>query len=270
MPGEGATAPDASQPRRNDQDRETGHAVITGAVGDIGSAMVAELLHTGFRVTAVDTQTEAQARSQLQRLQSLGDVDYAQVDVRDRSQLAEVLDRIAPVDVAIGNAGIGGSSSFLDLSEQTWSDTLAVNLGGNFHLGQLVAQQMVSRGQGGRIIFTSSWVQDVPWPDITAYSVSKAGLQMLAKQMAKELAPHRILVNLVAPGIVDAGLAGQLRRTDPDYARRAPQAIPLGEFQSPEQVARVTAFLCSPAADYMTGSVLLADGGCSLFANQEA
>jgi NAD(P)-dependent dehydrogenase (short-subunit alcohol dehydrogenase family) len=245
------------------------HAVITGAAGDIGSAMTAELLRAGFRVTAVDAKPETQAAQRLASWRSLGEVDYAEADVRSRDELSALLNRVPPVDVAIGNAGLGGSSAFLELPERLWSETLAVNLSGNFHLGQLVAHQMVARGQGGRIIFTGSWVQEVPWPDITAYAVSKAGLHMLAKQMAKELAPHRILVNLVAPGIVDAGLAGQLRRTDPDYARRAPKAIPLGEFQTPQQVAAVTAFLCSPAADYMTGSVLLADGGCSLFANQD-
>lgn len=241
------------------------HALITGAAGDIGGAMTAQLLRNGFRVTAVDAKPEHEVRQRLESLHPLGEVSYAHADVRSRDDLRGLLDAISPVDIAIGNAGIGPSSPFLDVSEEAWADTLSVNLSGNFHLGQLVARQMVARGRGGRIIFTGSWVQEVPWPDITPYSVSKAGLHMLAKQMAKELAGHRILVNVVAPGIVDAGLAGELRRTDPDYARRAPKAIPLGEFQTP-QLAQVTAFLCSPAADYMTGSVLLADGGCSLFA----
>lgn len=249
---------------------EGNHVLITGAAGDIGTAMARELLRAGFRVTAVDMRSEADVHDTVQRLRSAGDVDYAQVDVRDRDELSRLLDEVSPVDIAIGNAGLGGSSAFLDISERLWTDTLTVNLGGNFNLGQLVARKMVERGTGGRIIFTSSWVQDVPWPDITAYSVSKAGLHMLAKQMAKELASHRILVNVVAPGIVDAGLAGRQRRDDSDYARRAPKAIPLGDFQTPDQVAQVTAFLCSPAADYMTGSVLLADGGCSLFANQDS
>jgi NAD(P)-dependent dehydrogenase (short-subunit alcohol dehydrogenase family) len=108
-------------------------------------------------------------------------------------------------------------------------------------------------------------VQDVPWPEIAAYSASKAGLRMLARSMARELAPHGILVNVLAPGIVNAGLARRQLETEPQYARRAAKAIPLGELQTAEQVARAMAFLCSPDADYMTGSVLLADGGCSLF-----
>jgi NAD(P)-dependent dehydrogenase (short-subunit alcohol dehydrogenase family) len=140
-----------------------------------------------------------------------------------------------------------------------------VNLTGCFNLGQSAARLMVERERPGRIIFTSSWVQEVPWPEITAYSVTKAGLRMLARQMARELAPHGILVNVIAPGIVRAGLAKRQMETEPQYARRVKNVIPLGEPQTAEQVAAATAFLCSDAADYMTGSSLLVDGGCSLF-----
>jgi NAD(P)-dependent dehydrogenase (short-subunit alcohol dehydrogenase family) len=123
---------------------------------------------------------------------------------------------------------------------------------------------MVARRRPGRILFTSSWVQDVPWPEIAAYSVSKSGLKMLTRCMAAELAPPRILVNAIAPGIVAAGMARHQLETEPQYAARAARAVPLGQPQTAEQVARTVAFLCSDAADYMTGSILLADGGCSL------
>ena len=112
---------------------------------------------------------------------------------------------------------------------------------------------------------TGSWVGSVPWPEITAYTVSKAGLEMLAKQMARELGVYGIRVNVVAPGIVKAGMAGELLKTDPVYAKRAGKVVPLGEFQTANQVADVVGFLCSSAGDYITGTVLLADGGCSLF-----
>jgi NAD(P)-dependent dehydrogenase (short-subunit alcohol dehydrogenase family) len=124
---------------------------------------------------------------------------------------------------------------------------------------------MVEREHPGRIIFTGSWVQEVPWPEIAAYSATKAGVRMLARSMARELAPRRILVNVIAPGIVNAGLARHQLETEPQYDRRVRHVIPLGELQTTAQVARATAFLCSDAADYMTGSVLLIDGGCSLF-----
>ena len=124
---------------------------------------------------------------------------------------------------------------------------------------------MVEQGTGGRIVFTGSWIQDIPWPEVAAYSATKAALRMLARSMALELAPHRILVNVLAPGIVDAGVARRQRLTQPQYAERAGRVIPLGELQTPHQVARAAVFLCSRAADSMTGAVLLLDGGCSLF-----
>jgi NAD(P)-dependent dehydrogenase (short-subunit alcohol dehydrogenase family) len=127
------------------------------------------------------------------------------------------------------------------------------------------ARLMVERGRGGRILLVGSWVGEVPWPEIAAYSASKAGLQMLARSAARELASHRILVNVLAPGIVNAGLARHQLETEPQYARRVARVIPLEQLQTPEQVARAAAFLCSAGADYMTGSTLLVDGGCSLF-----
>src|SRR5690606_22809374 len=148
-----------------------------------------------------------------------------------------------------------------ELDEQTWRRHLDVNLTGCFVVGQSAARRFVSEGRPGHIIFTSSWVQDVPWPEIAAYAVSKSGLKMLCRCMARELAPHGVRVNAVAPGIVNAGLARQQLETEPAYARRVAKVIPLGELQTPQQVAQVTAFLCSDSADYLTGSVLLADGG---------
>ena len=238
---------------------------ITGGAGDIGAAMGAELARLGARVTLIDRKSPAEAEPWLARARAHGDVAYAEADVRDRAAIDSALAAIDPLDVAIGNAGIVQSAPFLEITPEQWRDHLDINLTGCFHLGQAAARLMVDRGRPGRIVFTGSWVQEVPWPEIAAYSASKAGLRMLARSMARELAPHRIRVNVIAPGIVNAGLARHQLETEPQYARRVANVIPLGELQTPEQVARATAFLCSPAADYMTGATLLVDGGCSLF-----
>ncbi len=116
------------------------------------------------------------------------------------------------------------------------------------------------------MIFLSSWIGSVPWPEMTAYSVSKAGIEMLSKQFARELAGHAIRSNVVAPGIVRAGMARHQLETEPQYAARAARVVPLGELQEPRSVAAAVAFLASPEADYMTGSKLTVDGGSSLFA----
>jgi NAD(P)-dependent dehydrogenase (short-subunit alcohol dehydrogenase family) len=238
---------------------------VTGGAGDIGVAIGAELLRRGATVTLIDRKSEGQAEAWLARIGDVGSVTYRQADVCDRPELEAVLRSVNPLDVAIGNAGIVESAPFLDITDEQWNTHLDVNLTGCFKLGQAAARLMVERGFPGRIIFTGSWVQDVPWPEIAAYSASKAGLRMLARSMARELAPHGILVNVLAPGIVNAGLARRQLETEPQYARRAAKVIPLGELQTAAQVARAMAFLCSPDADYITGAVLLADGGCSLF-----
>ena len=240
-------------------------AVVSGGAGDIGSAVAAELLRRGAAVTLLDSLPPHRAAETVERLGALGAVAYRQVDVRDRNAIDRVLDDVDPLDIVHGNAGIVDGAPFLEVTEAQWREHLDVNLTGCFHLGQAAARRMVARGQHGRIVFTGSWVQDVPWPEIAPYSVSKAGLRMLARSMARELAPHGILVNVVAPGIVEAGLAGHQLRTDPAYAARASRVLPLGRFQTPEQVAQAVAFACSPANDSMTGAVLLVDGGCSLF-----
>jgi NAD(P)-dependent dehydrogenase (short-subunit alcohol dehydrogenase family) len=239
--------------------------VVTGGAGDIGQAIARELLAHGARLTLLDQHAPDEVAALVSELRSLGEVAYEQVDVRNAGAVSGALASVDPLDVVIGNAGVVESAPFLDITEEQWKSQLDINLTGCFNLGQAAARLMVERGTRGRIIFTGSWVQEVPWPEIAAYSASKAGVRMLARSMARELAPNGILVNVLAPGIVNAGLARHQLETEPRYARRVAKVIPLGQLQTAEQVARATAFLCSPDADYVTGSVLLADGGCSLF-----
>lgn len=239
--------------------------LVTGGAGDIGAAMGIELRRKGAAITLLDRKAPDEAQPWLERAGAEGGVDYAQADVCDRAAVDAVIEAHGPFDTVIANAGIGSGIAFLELTEEEWRRTLDVNLTGAFHTAQSAARAMVAAGKRGRILFTGSWVGEVPWPDISAYSVSKAGVRMLARSMARELATHGIRVNVVAPGIVRAGLAKKQMETEPAYARRVRNVIPLGSLQTPEQVAQATAFLCSPAADYITGTTLLVDGGASLF-----
>jgi NAD(P)-dependent dehydrogenase (short-subunit alcohol dehydrogenase family) len=140
-----------------------------------------------------------------------------------------------------------------------------LNLRSNYIVAQIAARGWIQRKMPGLLIFTTSWVEDVPWPEITPYTVSKAGLKEMMRGFARELAPKGIRANAVAPGIVAVGLAKRQWDTDPSYRARAEKAIPLGYMQPPETIANVFLFLCSDLANYMTGSVLLVDGGCSLY-----
>ena len=244
------------------------HIVVTGGTGDIGRAMALEVVDRGGRVTIFDVRAPDESdadHAPLVLAIEQEKVAFERVDVRDRSQVRSALERIAPFDVVIGNAGISDAAPFLEITDDQWRRHLEVNLTGNFLLGQEAARIMVERGGGGHIIFTGSWVQEIPWPEIAAYSASKAGLAMLTKSMALELARHNIRVNVIAPGIVAAGMAKYQMENEPQYARRITNVVPLGRLQTTADVARAAAFLCSSDADYMTGTTLVVDGGCSLF-----
>ncbi|WP_113701865.1 SDR family NAD(P)-dependent oxidoreductase [Nonomuraea lactucae] len=239
---------------------------ITGGAGDIGRAMARELAGRGADVTLLDLAAPDAAAEWLAPFGSLpGAVRYRQADVRDSGGLSAALAEIGGLDVAIGNAGIVRSAPFLEITQEHWQTHLDVNLTGAFNLTQAAARQMAKAGTRGLVLLTGSWVGSVPWPEIAAYSATKAGLEMLARSAARELAPHGIRVNVLAPGIVKAGLAAHQYATEPQYRERVSRVIPLREMQTAEQVARVAGFLCSGAGDYLTGTVLLADGGCSLF-----
>ena len=146
-------------------DRLDGRGVaITGGAGDIGAAMGAELRRLGATVTLIDSKSPDEAAPWLERAREHGDVAYVQADVRDREAIDAALSAIDPLDVAIGNAAVGHGIPFLEITPRQWQDHLDVNLTGCFNLGQAAARLMVAREHPGRIIFTGTWVQEVPWP----------------------------------------------------------------------------------------------------------
>ena len=244
--------------------------LVTGGCGDIGRATAAALAAEGATVVASDLYAPEEARERLGGWGGTGRVsDYVRADVRVRSDvdaaITTIVDQFGRLDVAISNAGVGRGIPFLDITPEQWAYHIDSNLTGCFHVGQAAARQMVAQGRGGLILFTGTWVQEIPWPEIVAYCASKGGLLMLMRCLARELAPYRIRANIVAPGIVKAGLAGWQYEHEPQYRERVGKVIPLGEMGTPQQVAQAFVYLCSSAADYMTGTSLLIDGGCSLF-----
>ncbi len=241
-------------------------ALVTGAAGDLGRAMARHLAANGAHVVLWDIKPfdEAEAALDAVRLRDQS-ASYQQVDVRDRGAVDGAIAALPALDIVCSNAGITEAQPFLEVTQENWQNQLDVNLTGCFNVCQAAARKMVGDQTAGRLILTSSWVGSIPWPEISPYTVSKAGVNMLVKQMARELAPHRILVNAVAPGIVNAGLAGRQLREEPQYAARVAKVIPLVEPGSPEDIAAAVVYLAGPQTAYMTGSILTLDGGCSLF-----
>jgi NAD(P)-dependent dehydrogenase (short-subunit alcohol dehydrogenase family) len=244
--------------------------LITGALGGIGQVVVDALLKHNASVLANDILSESEARAiAASRNWPADRFIYSRANITKSSEVQALIDhtfqRMGRLDIALCHAGMGQVCPILDYTETDWQRMLDLNLTGAFLTAQTAARTMVDQKISGKIIFTSSWVQDVPWPEITPYTVAKSGMRTLMRGMARELAPRGIRVNAVAPGIVDVGMAKKQWDTDPDYRRRAGRAIPLGALQSPESVANALLFLCSDASDYMTGATLLVDGGCSLY-----
>jgi NAD(P)-dependent dehydrogenase (short-subunit alcohol dehydrogenase family) len=244
--------------------------LITGALGAIGQVVVSTFVAHGATVLANDILPDAEANA-LAAMHgwSAARYRYVRADITKSDEVNRLLTaavaQTGKLDIVLCHAGMVQGCPILNYSETDWDRIVDLNLKGSFLTAQAAARTMVSQETKGRIIFTSSWVQDVPWPEITPYAVTKSALRTMMRGMARELAPLGIRVNAIAPGIVGAGMAKRQWDTDPDYRRRAEKAIPLGNLQTAESVANALLFLCSGAADYMTGATLLVDGGCSLY-----
>lgn len=244
--------------------------LITGALGAIGQVVVSTLVTHGATVLANDILADETANSlAASHRWPASRYRYVRADITKSNEvnrlLAAAVAQTGKLDVALCHAGMVQGCPILDYSERDWDRIVNLNLKGSFLTAQAAARIMAGQETAGRIVFTSSWVQDVPWPEITPYTVTKSALRTMMRGMARELAPKGIRVNAIAPGIVGVGMAKRQWDTEPDYRRRAEKAIPLGKLQTAESVADALLFLCSDAADYMTGATLLVDGGCSLY-----
>lgn len=135
------------------------------------------------------------------------------------------------------HAGVAEAHPVQDFPLDTFDRIFNVNVRAAFLLARAASRRWVEHGLAGQLLFTTSWVQDVPWPEIAPYSVSKAALKSLARSFARELAPHGSRANAIAPGTVAAGMAKQQWDNEPSYRARAKRAIPLGHLQPPESVA---------------------------------
>jgi NAD(P)-dependent dehydrogenase (short-subunit alcohol dehydrogenase family) len=243
--------------------------LITGAAGAIGVPIVEALIDHGARVAACDVIPQIEAS---QRLPKSDACRYFRCDITSEPQVHEMFAAVATSmgepDAVLCHAGTVQAHPVDQFPLEAFQQIMSLNVAGSFLTAREAARRMKGKRSAdnpGKIIFTSSWVEDVPWPEISAYTASKAAVRMLMRNMARELAADHILVNSVAPGIVAVGLAKRQWDTDPSYRARAEKAIPLGTMQPPNTVADAMLFLCSDASNYMTGSTLLVDGGCSLY-----
>jgi NAD(P)-dependent dehydrogenase (short-subunit alcohol dehydrogenase family) len=232
--------------------------VITGGTSGIGEATSRRFIEEGARVVAI-AAGEAEVATATDRIPGLVRAlraDVAEPDAVERA-FAEVDETLGGIDVLIANAGISIRRPFLEIDPSDWRRVLAVNLDGVFHCSQQAARRMVA-GEGGVILMTASTNAMVGHPLYADYNASKAGVLLLMRTMALELAP-KVRVNAVCPGYV---LTPMQRAEYTDEMLRAVDArIPLGRHAKPEEMAALFAFLASDEAPYFTGAAIPIDGG---------
>ena len=228
-------------------------AIVTGGASGIGAATVAQLRAAGARVAVLD-------------LHDAPDADVSlRCDVGDEEQVVsgvgEAVEHLHGLDIAIVNAGVGGMSAILDLSTQEWDRVMRVNLRGGFVTLRECARAMVKDERAGAIVVTTSVAGFLTDRLMAHYSVSKAGLAALVRVAARELGPHGIRVNAVAPGTTDTPMFAATDRM-PGYREHVAGRAALGRVGTAGEVAQAAVALCT--LDWVTGQILAADGGVSL------
>jgi len=243
--------------------------MISGGLGDIGRAMSVAFAKQGAAIALCGETPGTAASTFLSELEKFTtSCSYTSVDVADAKavqQWIELVEKKQGVPtIIIANAATVTLARIHELTADQWSREIQVNLNGAFYMAQMATARMLHHKQPGRVVFVGSWAAYTPHTHIPAYCVSKAGMRMLCKCMALELAPHNILVNEIAPGYVEAGLSARVWEKDPELSKEALRKVPVHKLISPEAVAAQVIQLCHPNNEHMTGSTLLMDGGLSL------
>lgn len=240
-------------------------AVVTGGGGGIGQAIAERLARDGLRVAILDVDGDAARRTAEAITRSGGTARGYGADVSDRGQVDAAMEAarsdLGPLGVVVANAAIAPRQSFLDLTEEEWERTLAVNLTGTFHTVQSALPDLVSAGWGRVVLISSSSAQRGA-AKMCHYSASKGGQLALAKSLAVEFAKKGITANAIAPSSVDTPSVRKKRAAGvlPEAEKMA-KFIPVGRMGAGEDIAAAVSYLVSEEASYVTGQTLSVNGG---------
>jgi 3-oxoacyl-[acyl-carrier protein] reductase len=219
--------------------------LVTGSASGIGEATARVLAADGLEVVGADIA---------------GGEGVVALDVRDEEAWERVLADHGPFDALVSAAGVRTRAPLLELDLAEWERVVAINLTGTFLGIKAVGRDLVARHSPGALVTIASVNSFSAVPAQPHYVASKAGIAMLTKAAALELAPHRIRVNAIAPGAIDTPMLAA-RLVEPGQREWLEEQVPLGRIGEPEEIGRVVAFLLSDAAAYMTGAVVPVDGG---------
>jgi glucose 1-dehydrogenase len=250
-------------------------ALITGSDSGIGQATAIAFAQEGADVVVNYLHDAAGAASTKEAVEAAGRRSVVvQADVSDEDQVARLFDtamtELGTPDILMNNAGVDASGSpVAELATQVWDRAIRTNVYGPFFCCRRFVQLRVEAGGGGKIINVSSVHADNPNPGGADYDCSKGAIRMLTKTLALELAPHKINVNSLAPGMVLTPF-NQPAIDDPELLHEQVQSIPWKRAAQPEEIARLAVFLASSDADYVTGASYVMDGGLMINLGQGA
>jgi NAD(P)-dependent dehydrogenase (short-subunit alcohol dehydrogenase family) len=241
--------------------------LVTGAQQGIGRATAVAFAASGADVAINWLDDEAAAQRVAAEVRGRGrralpvKADVGRIG-ESAAMVAAVEDGLGPIDVLVNNAGVFPRVPFLAMSESDWDHVLGVNLKGACFCAQAVAKRMVAAGRPGAIVNLASGAAFRGSPRGVHYCASKGGVVAMTRQMALELAPHRIRVNAIAPGLTDT--AQPRYGMSEDEIAAAARAIPLGRIAAPDEIARAAVFLASDEAGFVTGQTWHVNGGSYL------
>lgn len=243
-------------------------ALVTGGSRGIGRGIALCLGKAGASVAVNYAGNLEKANEVATEIKALGQSSITvQADVSNKTQVEAMVrtvsDKMGKIDILVNNAGILTFEPFLQMKEETFERTIAVNLKGEFLVAQAVANQMVRQGTGGKIINLSSIASGqvgIGYPMIAHYCASKGGIIALTEAMALELAPHKINVNAIAPGAIESDMTKSML-ADEAQKQASLARIPKKRIGTPEDIGAMAVFLASDESDYCTGATFYVDGG---------
>jgi gluconate 5-dehydrogenase len=241
-------------------------ALITGAYRGLGFAIAQGLAGAGAAVVLNGRRKEALEAAAATLSAQGADASTSVFDVTDRDAIgaavADINARFGHIDILFNNAGIQRRGPFVDFPQAQWDELIATNLTAPFAVSQAVLPGMISR-KSGKIVHVASLMSELARPGVVPYTAAKGGVRQLTRGMAVELAPHNIQVNAIAPGY----FATEMNRAlidNAEFNAWVSRRTPAGRWGQPEELAGLAVFLASSASNYMTGQMLVIDGGMSV------